>query len=1192
MRHSVHVMFGRVSEETLLGLKQYVLKYGGDEANDFFTAIHIDETKTDLVIREAVRLVPDNAEVVYAERFNTSFSDSVNLKKSETESIKNYLFHLKTSLVNADHMGDYAELHYCFYIPLFDEAAWAMAKILIDIINTDVYPQPHVDILGLCADFAPVYFPEAKSYDVFLKKTNQTLKQLVDYKKSSSCIRHIILMDNKQGNGLQLRLTKRTILFLFGEFALLCIEKYRDLYAGLMDDKELCAVGLSSMGIDRFYFVQYLLRRAYLYAIDREQVSAQEVDVNKISLISKNILGKWVHLMSDIMATEVKQRQKTNKSDEDIVVEVRPILQERLRALFGEVDAQLQDKQLNIPEKKALLAVLMGLDDPTLVNMMFNDDQLIVDDLEREAMSVFVDANNLLLAREDTKEGAILSYVMTPNEPEEPVYYPLDELKKNRSLIKHCLATIRELQENEKRLKAQLEGQKESEKCLIENGGVIYKGKTYKLLPQVDDPPLQENYEPHSVSAPSVDIRGGFTPIKDQSALGSCLPHALISVFEYFLKNNGEAVPDLSELFLYYNARARKGDVSVDAGSTLQAAMASLCEQGICLEQFWPYEEEKFAEKPSDEAYADAAHRKVKTALNVSIKDENAIRSALSDGFPVLVSIKLFESFTTGANGFIPIPDDGEKQSDKHGSHAIVLCGYSDKEKIFIARNSWGRDFGDNGYCYIPYAYITNPELTHWAAIIKEIVTAREVVGEHTEITNNKVFTIKTDQRAHVKFDQTDASINLMVTQASLAQQQDLLSQLMERDQLVQHYYAVLKQQTIDRNLINQLKDNSSNRLNLLIDETKKQREKTEEEKFDKLKAFDRTTIRSNIIRALIVIVVAVMGFITQRIISNIADKHNDESKKAVPAQVVSSSSDTNSDSLPTSTTVEQSVKAPNVLKWFLWADLAYLLFSLLLLYFRFRVRKEMEEEYNSKLERLGDEIAKFNKDLEQLRINFFMASTMLSDLFKLQDSLTGRYHKITALRNNLTTWAEMLEKEDPNEFRSSHPTSVFLLSSEVLDEYFEREKESITKGLHLSDFLDQFELTDDGLAHLKILMENTVSDKVLNALDGFSVFKYLAKVKEYPYLQPIKSEHTINDKLQELSRKAEIFLQCKTTAGAINPQTSIFIHLEGNELNKWGEIYPQSFAIRPNSVQIQSQNKIIIANLIQLDLKDVLFYE
>lgn len=41
-----------------------------------------------------------------------------------------------------------------------------------------------------------------------------------------------------------------------------------------------------------------------------------------------------------------------------------------------------------------------------------------------------------------------------------------------------------------------------------------------------------------------------------------------------------------------------------------------------------------------------------------------------------------------------------------------MLCvGYSDESEMFIVRNSWGQGWGDGGYCYIPYDYLTDREL-------------------------------------------------------------------------------------------------------------------------------------------------------------------------------------------------------------------------------------------------------------------------------------------------------------------------------------------------------------------------------------------------------------------------------------------------------------------------------------------------
>ena len=60
------------------------------------------------------------------------------------------------------------------------------------------------------------------------------------------------------------------------------------------------------------------------------------------------------------------------------------------------------------------------------------------------------------------------------------------------------------------------------------------------------------------------------------------------------------------------------------------------------------------------------------------------------------------------------MPQPGDKV---RGGHAVTAVGYDDFQEVFIVRNSWGEGWGDKGYFYMPYAYITNPDLASdfWA---------------------------------------------------------------------------------------------------------------------------------------------------------------------------------------------------------------------------------------------------------------------------------------------------------------------------------------------------------------------------------------------------------------------------------------------------------------------------------------------
>lgn len=80
-----------------------------------------------------------------------------------------------------------------------------------------------------------------------------------------------------------------------------------------------------------------------------------------------------------------------------------------------------------------------------------------------------------------------------------------------------------------------------------------------------------------------------------------------------------------------------------------------------------------------------------------------AIKKVLAEGYPVLISHTLYNSF--GRSKTVWHPEPGEKLADEHGSHAMVVVGYDDNLHggAFRYLNSWGPEWGDGGYIWVPY---------------------------------------------------------------------------------------------------------------------------------------------------------------------------------------------------------------------------------------------------------------------------------------------------------------------------------------------------------------------------------------------------------------------------------------------------------------------------------------------------------
>jgi C1A family cysteine protease len=208
---------------------------------------------------------------------------------------------------------------------------------------------------------------------------------------------------------------------------------------------------------------------------------------------------------------------------------------------------------------------------------------------------------------------------------------------------------------------------------------------------------------------PKVDLRKLLTPIEDQDQTNSCVAHAVAGAYEYLAKQHLEKDYDVSRMFIYYNARYLDTDNDEeieDNGSYIQKAIEGLKEYGACAEESYPFELDTINEEPHQEAYDEGANFLVEDTQFVQT-DLSIWKSCLANGNPIVFAIQLYQSFEKQSKkGVVPMPTPKESSRGSHGVHAMLAVGYSDKDRCFIVRNSWGKNWGDKGYCYMPYDYV------------------------------------------------------------------------------------------------------------------------------------------------------------------------------------------------------------------------------------------------------------------------------------------------------------------------------------------------------------------------------------------------------------------------------------------------------------------------------------------------------
>jgi C1A family cysteine protease len=208
-----------------------------------------------------------------------------------------------------------------------------------------------------------------------------------------------------------------------------------------------------------------------------------------------------------------------------------------------------------------------------------------------------------------------------------------------------------------------------------------------------------------------VDLRPKCPPVYDQGSTGSCTANAIAAAIDFDIMKDGETPITPSRLFIYYNERKMEGTISSDSGAQIRDGIKSINIQGACHESLWEYDESKFTDCPSPEAYADAtsyialAYKRLNNANIIELK------SALAQGFPFVCGVSLYESFESdyvAQTGVVSMPGVNEQML---GGHAICCVGYNDHSKMFIMRNSWGPEWGVKGYFFMPYSYLTNLNL-------------------------------------------------------------------------------------------------------------------------------------------------------------------------------------------------------------------------------------------------------------------------------------------------------------------------------------------------------------------------------------------------------------------------------------------------------------------------------------------------
>lgn len=223
----------------------------------------------------------------------------------------------------------------------------------------------------------------------------------------------------------------------------------------------------------------------------------------------------------------------------------------------------------------------------------------------------------------------------------------------------------------------------------------------------------------------AVDLRCYCSPIENQGRLGSCTAQAAIGVVEYLERRALGRHMDGSRLFTYKVTRSLLGWTG-DTGAYVRTTIQSLAKVGVPPEKYWPYDISKFDEEPPMLAYALAGSAK---SLHYFRMDGQRTREELLLLIKRVAAVGLVSQFgfvvynSGNDKGEFPLPEPGQP---RRGGHAVVCVGYDDSRVIgksvgaLRIRNSWGTNWGEAGYGWLPYDYVLRGLAWDWWVIISQ----------------------------------------------------------------------------------------------------------------------------------------------------------------------------------------------------------------------------------------------------------------------------------------------------------------------------------------------------------------------------------------------------------------------------------------------------------------------------------------
>jgi hypothetical protein len=238
------------------------------------------------------------------------------------------------------------------------------------------------------------------------------------------------------------------------------------------------------------------------------------------------------------------------------------------------------------------------------------------------------------------------------------------------------------------------------------SAGLIFEDEAYEALPR------QSPEDGSKAELPaSIDLTPYCPEVRHQGYIYSCVGWATgygaMSIQRAVMNHCTDKTVITrnahSALFLYN--QIKKEDCN--KGSRISDALQFLSEKGDCLARQFDFDVNNCAQQPDSMVVRQASRYAIQDFITLfGVKESDdlkvlRVKRVLARNKPVVVGMNVLRNFYDLKNAVYWHPDIGN--TTPAGGHAMVVVGYDDRKEAFRLMNSWGKNWGENGFIWVKY---------------------------------------------------------------------------------------------------------------------------------------------------------------------------------------------------------------------------------------------------------------------------------------------------------------------------------------------------------------------------------------------------------------------------------------------------------------------------------------------------------